>query len=232
MSLGESNSSIIWLAILLYHPHNLGIMTKKNIATTLTSISICSLFFSSCGTISKYRKDPSEWDNPTQKVAKVKKVKKTKVKTIKKAELPVIEKEPKKKKGIFGFFSKLRKDPSEWDKKETVTSTVSPTVAPVVAPARTPITVDPIVSAPTLAPTVSPRITNAPSQVKTKSRELLPLPKATSKKPTNTKGQRRRIPGLLAPNADKLPNQKDLQEVQSIAPNTNSNGGIKIPTTP
>jgi len=204
-------------------------MTKKYFVPTIASISICSLTLCNCATISNYRKDPSEWNTPGATKPAAKPSVKVKAKEMKEEQVKKVAKKSADKKqggGLFGFITKYRQDPKYWNQTE---STAKPATATALAN-------KPVVSAPKPArvsaprPSVSqPRYVNQP---RIEDIPTLPTEEITRTTQKGVKKERRQVGQLLAPDADKLPTKEDLQEIQSILPNSGNSNGVQIPIKP
>lgn len=220
-------------------------MNKKHFIPSVASITICSLALCNCSTISKYRKEPSEWNTQTAPVAKPKtaKSKLAKPKAEKAAKKSVRKKSAKKKSGgFFSFITKYRQDPETWNKPDA-TPAPAQTQAPVIAANstrknKTIATTTSRASTPTAKTT---RVTPKPRSVsrpKVNTYSTLPTEDVVKKtqtkaqNPTGPRKKRRQIGALLTPNVDRLPTKKDLQEVQPVIPNSGISNGIKIPIKP
>ncbi len=186
-------------------------MTKKNSTPTIASIFICSLALCNCSTIQNYRKDPSEWNAPVSMKPKV-------VNVSKKSDTK------KKSEGFFSFFKRASKDP-----QKNIKTDIKPVVVPALADnLKTNVSTLPTISAPSTQPGYVKRPTS-------NSYPTLPTADITNisnKTRTGVKGERRKIGRLLSPNADKLPTDKDLQEIQSTIPSSGQDKGVKIPIKP
>ena len=218
-------------------------MNKKLLVPSIASISICSLALCNCSTISSYRKDPSDWDKPAIAKPKVEKISKKITQKTPRKTLSKKLKPKKKRGGLLGFITKYRKNPSEWDNSNNKPNT-KPSVASV-ALVSNPRLASPNVVSPTFSrqsppvsvvspiPPAKPQYKKQPNLV---SYPTLPTRSAVQPTPIKTKsitkGERRKIGGLLNPDADKLPTRKDLQEIQSAIPNSSQPTGVKIPIKP
>jgi len=134
-------------------------------------------------------------------------------------------KKQKKSGGLFGFFSKYRKDPKEWNKtnaKPEAATALANTPSSNVASPKLP-------RATVTAPSAQSRYVKQP---RAENYATLPIEKTAKKTKSSVKGQRRKIGGLLTPDVDKLPTKKDLQEVQSTVPKSGNSNGVNIPVKP